>query len=147
MPGKASLAARQYYAHPRNAFWPIVERLHGVPADSPYEQRTRALAKAGVALWDVLAHCCRESSLDSDIELPSAQPNDLAGFLAGHPQIRLICFNGQPAQRLFERLVLPELGNDHRAIMRLTLPSTSPANARLSLEMKLEAWKALVSPG
>lgn len=146
MPGKASLTARQYYAHPRNAFWPIMERLHGVPAHTPYEQRTRALADAGVALWDVLAHCYRASSLDSDIEMQSAQPNDLQGFLRAHPRIRLIGFNGQPAQRLFERLVQPELGEDRRAIARLTLPSTSPANARLSFELKLAAWTALVSP-
>ncbi len=146
MPGKASLGAVEYYAHPRNAFWPIVERLYGIPRATPYAERVQRLEAAGIALWDVLATCTRATSLDSDIDLQSAEPNDLAGFLRRHRAIRRICLNGGPATRLFERLVLPTLSPAQQRIPRITLPSTSPANARLSLEDKLRAWSVLRDP-
>ncbi len=145
MPGRASLDAGQYYAHPRNAFWPIIEDLTGLEAGSAYAARVRVLEAAGIALWDVLAACFREGSLDSDIDLQSACPNDFAGFLATHPRIELICFNGQPARKLFDRLVLPALPEAWQRIARVTLPSTSPANARLTLADKRHAWSVLAA--
>ena len=92
MPGIASLEAHQYYAHPRNAFWPIVEELWGIPRTLEYSARTAALRTAGVAVWDVLAQCRRRSSLDSDIDVESIVVNDFTGFFRRHPQVRLIGF-------------------------------------------------------
>ncbi len=71
MPGAASLAAGQYYAHPRNAFWPILAALCHFPADAPYAARVAALQAAGVAVWDVLQSCVRPGSLDTAIERSS----------------------------------------------------------------------------
>ncbi|MFT7535869.1 MAG: TDG/mug DNA glycosylase family protein, partial [Hyphomicrobiaceae bacterium] len=68
MPGIASLEAQRYYAHPRNAFWPILAEICGFDRELPYEQRLEQVQFAGIALWDVLASCAREGSLDSDIE-------------------------------------------------------------------------------
>ncbi|MGC4030050.1 MAG: DNA-deoxyinosine glycosylase [Steroidobacteraceae bacterium] len=147
MPGRASLDAGQYYAHPRNAFWPIIEELTGLPAGNPYPARVRALEAARIALWDVLAACFREGSLDSDIDLQSARPNDFAGFLAAHPRIDVIYFNGQPARRLFERLVHPMLPEACQRLARVTLPSTSPANARHTLADKRRAWSIVAASG
>ena len=145
MPGQASLAAFEYYAHPRNAFWTIIDRLYDIPRSLPYAQRVSALEATGIAVWDVLAQCVRSTSLDSDIDQASAQPNDLGAFLHDHPAIRVIYFNGNPARRLFEKLVLPQLAPQATRIARLTLPSTSPTNARLSLEEKLQAWSVLAA--
>jgi TDG/mug DNA glycosylase family protein len=143
MPGNASLRAGQYYAHPRNGFWPVVESLWAISADSSYAARARALKRAGVALWDVLAGCRRRSSLDSDIDADSIVVNDFAKFLSAHSHIQVIAFNGGTAAALFRRHVLPELDAPLRDLPMLRLPSTSPANARLSLADKRRAWAAL----
>jgi hypoxanthine-DNA glycosylase len=139
MPGKASLLAKQYYAHPRNAFWPIMGELFGAGPDTPYARRVRVLERAGVAVWDVLASCTRASSLDSDIDEDSIVPNDFASFFRAHPRIERVFFNGSKAEASFRRHVLREL-----AVTRLRferLPSTSPANASWSQARKLRAWR------
>src|SRR5690606_33770370 len=76
MPGKLSLARSEYYAHPRNVFWSIMAALAGFDASAPYESRCQALRETRIAVWDVLAACIRESSLDADIVSASISPND-----------------------------------------------------------------------
>ena len=139
MPGKASLAARQYYAHPRNAFWPIVEAVLGIGRDLPYAQRCRQLVARDIAVWDVLQSCYRPGSLDADIDPASITANDFDAFFAGHPRIRRICFNGATAQQVFRRRVQPSLPADHLPEM-IRLPSTSPAHAGMPLEQKIAHW-------
>lgn len=141
MPGAASLDAQQYYAHPRNAFWPIMGALFGFDAARPYAERLGALQAAGVALWDVLAACRRSGSLDSAIVAESIEPNDFGAFLAQHPAIVRIAFNGSAAEALFRRHALPQLSASARQIERMRLPSTSPANAGQRFEDKLAAWR------
>lgn len=144
MPGVASLLAGRYYAHGRNAFWPLLGALLGFAADAPYAERTAALRAAGVALWDVLHTCTREGSLDAMIARGSEVPNDLPGFLAAHPQVRHVFFNGAAAEACFRRHVLPRLDADALTLARL--PSSSPAHAALSFERKLAAWRAALAP-
>jgi double-stranded uracil-DNA glycosylase len=144
MPSKASLRERQYYAHPQNGFWRIIGGLLGFDPASPYEARVAAVQLAGIAIWDVLKSCIRESSLDSAIEASSVVPNDLAAFLAAHPRIRRICFNGAKAEALYLKHVRPGLPADGE-VEHLRLPSTSPANASWSLPEKARAWRAIVS--
>lgn len=144
MPGAASLQAGQYYAHPRNAFWTIMESLLGIPRTLPYPERTRALADAGIAVWDVLKACRRSGSLDSAIEANSIVANDFRHFLTQNPGINRIHFNGGTARRLYDRHVLPALPEGLQQHSLITLPSTSPANAGFSLQKKTDAWRTIV---
>lgn len=144
MPGARSLADNQYYAHPLNAFWPIMGRLFDFDPALPYTERCAALGRAGIALWDVLGECIRPGSLDSAIVEASIIPNDLPGFLAAHPHIRLIGFNGGKAEQSFERHVLAQLSPAQQAITRRRLPSTSPAFAGMRFEAKLAAWREVL---
>jgi double-stranded uracil-DNA glycosylase len=146
MPGAASLQAHEYYAHPRNAFWNIIESLLGIERAAPYPERIRALASAGIAVWDVLKTCRRSGSLDSAIEADSMVVNDFRRFLASNAGISRIYFNGGTARALYERHALPMLSGKQQRIPGFTLPSTSPANARLSLAEKTRAWR-VISPG
>ncbi len=146
MPGKASLAANQYYAHPRNLFWPIIDTLFDIPAALPYSERCQRLAAQGVALWDVLRTCTRSSSLDSDILDASIVPQDFADFLRSHPCIRVIFFNGAKAEGVWRRHVGPGLPDDLAAIPTVRLPSTSPANASIPYPVKLRQWQAVTAP-
>lgn len=142
MPSEASLAAQQYYAHPRNAFWPLMGELFGAGPGLPYAERTARLRAAGVAVWDVLAACRRSGSLDAAIDPTSMQINDFPAFFAGHPGIVQVFFNGSTADAVFRRWVLRRL--DPAALPALVrLPSTSPAHAGRSLAEKLTAWRAL----
>jgi hypoxanthine-DNA glycosylase len=142
LPGQASLAAEEYYAYPRNAFWPIMGELAGAFPHLPYEARMLRLNEKGIALWDVCAQGFRPGSLDSNISKPAA--NDFRTFFRTHPHIKLIAFNGQPASALYRRLVLPGLPHSAQAIPREILPSTSPAHASLSFAQKLARWREVV---
>ena len=142
MPGRASLAARQYYAHPRNAFWRIAAELLRFDRASPYAKRVQALKAAHIALWDVLHSCDREGSLDARIE--NGVANDFRRFFRTHRKIRRVFFNGAKAEATFRRYVLPQIGGVPLSYRRL--PSTSPANASVSAARKLRAWRAILVP-
>ncbi|MEK7747915.1 MAG: DNA-deoxyinosine glycosylase [Nitrospirota bacterium] len=109
MPGKESLKRGQYYAHPRNLFWPILGELVGTKPALSYEERICVLQSAKIALWDVLALCTRPTSLDSDIEKDSLVCNDFASFFSRHKKITSVFFNGAKAQECYLRHGLPGL--------------------------------------
>ncbi|MDD2873818.1 MAG: DNA-deoxyinosine glycosylase [Azoarcus sp.] len=141
MPGEASLVAAEYYAHPRNAFWPIMGALFGAAPEQPYPVRLERLLDAGVALWDVIGSCRRSGSLDSAIATDSIEANDLAGLFAACPQLNHVFFNGSAAETAFRRHV--QLPHGEHSIRVLRLPSTSPAHAALNYSDKLAAWQAV----
>jgi hypoxanthine-DNA glycosylase len=137
-PGAASLAAQQYYGHPRNQFWPIVGALLGQPLPAvAYAQRLQALRDHGVGLWDVYAACRRQGSLDAAIE--QAEPNDLPGLVARLPRLAAIAHNGGESARSLR--ITRAFG-----VPVYRLPSTSPANASWSFERKLAAWREALGP-
>jgi hypoxanthine-DNA glycosylase len=136
-PGAASLAAQQYYGHPRNNLWPLLSALWGEDlVVLPYAQRLAALRRRHVGLWDVYSHCEREGSLDSAIRSPV--PNDLGRLKTLAPSLRAVAHNGAESAR--SRRITEGLGLEVH-----TLPSTSPANASWSFERKLAAWRAVFS--
>ncbi len=144
MPGDASLRAGEYYANPRNHFWKILGVLVGAGPELPYPARLEKLTGAGFALWDVLQSCERQGSLDSSIISSSITANDFATFLTAHPGIQRIFFNGTAAETAFRRFVIPALPALSCSLHRL--PSTSPANARFTLQHHLDAWQILCPP-
>lgn len=144
MPGAASLRAQAYYAHPRNAFWPIMGALYGFEPAAPYDVRCAALTSAGVAVWDVLQACERPGSLDAAIVADSRVANDFSGLFAQQPTIRRILFNGATAEQLFRRLVLAQLG-PNPSLELIRLPSTSPAHAGMPLAEKCARWAAALA--
>jgi hypoxanthine-DNA glycosylase len=136
-PSAASLAAAQYYAHPRNQLWAILSALWGVELRAlPYPARLAEMRRRGMGLWDVYASCRREGSLDSAIE--EAAPNDLAALVATLPALRAIAHNGGESARALKwtRGLASEV---------VRLPSSSPANATWSLACKVRAWRAVFS--
>jgi len=142
-PSRRSLQAGQYYAHPRNAFWPLLGRVLGMSFDVPYAKRKQLLKRNRVALWDVVAAARRPGSLDSSIVGSSIAVNDFRRFLKSHPHIHLVCFNGAKAAELYRRLVLPKLRPESGKMRYHRLPSTSPAHAALPFESKLARWRAV----
>jgi hypoxanthine-DNA glycosylase len=145
-PSVASLAAREYYAHPQNHFWKIMAALSGRElfgeADERYAERRQAAAGLHIAIWDVIAACERAGSGDERIE--NARINNFARLSAEAPQLRRVCFNGQAAAKLgrpvFEGLKTGA-GRDYEICV---LPSTSPRHASMTLARKTEIWREAV---
>ncbi|KND61836.1 G:T/U mismatch-specific uracil/thymine DNA-glycosylase [Candidatus Burkholderia verschuerenii] len=136
-PGVASLVATQYYAHPRNQFWRLVGAAIGEPLhEMAYDARIERLLEHGIGLWDVLAACEREGSLDTAIR--HASPNDFAAFHTRFPMLRKVCFNGKTSGKFAP--VLAAAG-----YATLILPSSSAANAILSFDQKLRVWRDILT--
>ena len=135
MPSVESLRQSFYYAHPRNAFWPVMAEVLGAPVPETVEEKRALLTGHRVALWDVARSCVRLGSLDSAMR--DVEPNDFDSLFARCPKIERILFNGDTARKLYMRLVgrMPE-GCDWAR-----MPSTSPAYT-LPYARKLEAWRA-----
>jgi len=143
MPSVESFRQQQYYAHPRNAFWPIMAEVFGINMDRNYQQRCRQLIKNHVALWDVLKSCHRPGSLDQHIDPDSIVANEFDNFLQHHPHIERIFFNGGKAEQVFKCYVSPTLDPTFKHITQIKLPSTSPAHASMTFEQKLQLWQQI----
>ena len=141
MPGKASLAAGQYYAHQQNLFWRILGEITGADPALPYAARARALKSCGIALWDVLESCAREGSLDSKIDDATIHAHDFVSFYRAHPRIAQVFFNGAKAEACYRKYVLPLLAEGPAPSSCHRLPSTSPANASTSRAHKEKVWQ------
>ena len=144
LPGQRSLQMRQYYAHPHNTFWKLIQAIFDAGDDPlPYMRRVRMFTRNRIALWDVLAAAKRPGSLDSSIEHASARANDFPEFFRAHPHVRRVFFNGRKAEELYRRFVLPRLGAEFAEIRYECLPSTSPAHAGMPFAKKLEKWRKI----
>ena len=142
MPGVDSLEKQQYYGFKHNAFWPIMAELLGFDLNLPYLKRCQQLPKHKIALWDVLKHCHRQGSLDSNIK--DEIPNDFAGFFEKHPKIHTVFFNGGTAEKLFKKHITSTIPDKIENLTLIRLPSTSPANARLNFKQKLNQWQIIL---
>jgi len=137
LPGEASLAAQQYYAHPQNRFWHLVGAVidrEELPT-LEYGQKLELLASSGIALWDTVASAQRKGSLDAAIR--EVEPAPLGQLVASLPALQAIGFNGSTASRIGRRQ-LPDGGPD-----LIDLPSSSPAHASMPFAQKREKWLEL----
>lgn len=135
-PGVASLAAGEYYAHPRNQFWAILSQAFGQDlTDKPFEQRYRIIRAAGLGLWDVIENCERRGSLDQAIRDERAAP--LGQLRRVAPALEVLLLNGRKAQSGARRALSLQDQQHYRLI---DLPSTSPAHAAMSRADKQAVW-------
>jgi len=134
-PSQISLQHTEYYGNRKNQFWKILEAVLGIDSALPYPARIEQVKENHIALWDIVASCTRPGSADARIKNPVF--NDIAGFAAARPTLRLIVLNGSTAARFYSRI-----SADIR-VPPVALPSTSPANARLSLDEKIRCWSVI----
>lgn len=136
MPGVKSLEEAQYYAHPRNAMWPIIARIYNQDkAFASYREKTACLLKNRIGMWDNLQFCERRGSLDSNIK--NEIPNDFEQLLEQYPRVGKLLFNGQKSYGFFKKYHPDLLKRRQYRIM----PSTSPANASQKAAFKFETWR------
>ena len=139
MPGVKSLEEQQYYAHSQNRFWKVMGSICNEPklSEIDYDTKLKILLKSNIALWDIIKSCKREGSLDSDIQ--DETPNDIKSLLKKYPNIKTICLNGNKSYSAFKKY-FPELFEKYSCHK---MPSTSPANARYSLDKLIEEWSVI----
>lgn len=142
MPSEKSLEAQQYYGHPQNSFWWVMAQTLGFSIELQYSARVKKIENAGIAVWDVLLHCQRKGSLDSNIVRTSEVPNDIVGFLAENSSIEFIGFNGGAAKAIYARHNTL-LGVKYASVQ---LPSTSPAYASITKKQKYQIWQKAMLP-
>ncbi len=134
IPSVKSLEAQEYYAYPRNAFWFIMAEIFDFKQNLEYKKRLNLLLQNGVALFDVIGSCKREGSLDSAIK--EIEHQDFDSFFKKYPNIKCVFCNGNKAYVEFCKI--------YKGKMEIfKLPSTSPANARMTREEKLKAWEKI----
>lgn len=143
MPSVRSLEDQQYYAHPRNSFWWIMSQLFYFDIDSIYSYRCEVVKKHGLAIWDVIGSCYRPGSLDANIDQSTLQANNFSTLFGEKSKLRVIAFNGQAAEKLFHKHVVPDQREQFSG-ETIVLPSTSPANAAMNKEAKLAWWRAIL---
>lgn len=136
MPGVKSLKEQQYYAHPQNRFWKVLGQICNVNTlqELDYSQKLTILLQNNIALWDTIKSCKREGSLDSDIQ--NEIPNNIKKLLKKYPNIENICLNGNKSYSAFKKY-FPDLLQKYNCYR---MPSTSPANAKYSLDKLVQEW-------
>lgn len=139
MPGEKSLELQQYYGNRGNQFWKILFEIFEEEFSLNYDTRISLLKQNGIALWDVLQHCEREGSLDSNIKNEAA--NDFEFFYNTHPQIRHIFFSSKNAAAYYDKYV-----GRREDMVYDVLPSPSGANASMRPAEKLEIWREKILP-
>jgi len=137
MPSIASLAAQEYYAHPQNRFWPLMALLlENTSAPAAYPDKLDLLLRHQIGLWDAIAACDRDGSMDSAIT--NVQGNDFQDLLDRYPSIRFIGCNGAKSYQCFQRFNRALFSRPGLTIQ--SLPSTSPANAKWRLNDLAKEW-------
>ena len=136
MPGVKSIAEQQYYAHPQNRFWKVLGYICNISnlQEFEYLRKLESLLDNNIALWDTIKTCKRKGSLDSDIQ--NETPNDIKDLLKKYPKIKTICLNGNKSYSAFKKY-FPDLIQKYNC---KKMPSTSPANARYSLDKLTTEW-------
>ncbi|MEF9949793.1 MAG: DNA-deoxyinosine glycosylase [Mucinivorans sp.] len=137
MPSDRSISLQQYYGHPQNRFWRVMAWLAASDLPAAYPDRCAMLRVHHIALWDVVCSARRVGSLDSAIS--DERVNDIAAFVAWHPFLRVIVFNGRKAEQLYDRYFDRFCG-----LRYCSLPSTSAANAGQGLVILCERWSVIL---
>ena len=137
MPGPEALRKQQYYGFTGNHFWKLLPVLFKETPPTTYAQKIQLLKRNRLALWDVIGTCVRSGALDSSIR--NLLPNDIPGLLKRYPNIRAVFVNGQFAHKTFQKHF-----QDGVSVPVQVLPSTSPANAMMSIAEKTQRWRAIL---
>jgi hypoxanthine-DNA glycosylase len=137
LPGEKSLAMHEYYAHPQNKFWRIIAAITDNETPVNYDDKLSLLINNKIGVWDVVREAKRIGSLDTNIV--GEVPNDVDNFISRHKNLKVIGFNGTKALKLFDKYF-----KRREHLKYIQLPSSSPANARITFDEICEKWRELL---
>lgn len=121
-----------YYAHPQNRFWKVLQKIYNYKGElTTKEEKTKFLLDNNIAIWDSIKECDIENSDDSSIK--NAIPNDIEMLLKNSNIEKIFC-NGNKSYEVFKKY------HKNINVEVDVLPSTSPANARYTLDKLVDVW-------
>ena len=112
----------------------MISILFGKDEPKTIEEKKSLLKETHLALYDVIEECEIKNSSDASIKNPIV--SDLPSILQ-KTQVSMVLLNGKKAGDLFLRYQLPTL---KAPIEYAIMPSTSPANAAVSMADLLHTW-------
>ncbi|MBQ6921169.1 MAG: DNA-deoxyinosine glycosylase [Bacilli bacterium] len=129
-----------YYGHPQNRFYKVISNIFNEQLPTSIEEKKELLVKHHIALYDVIYSCDISNSEDSSIR--NVTPINIKELLDKFPNINRIIVNGNKAKELFNRYLIKDI--DTQNIEIGYAPSTSSANAKMSLEQLVEIYKQFI---
>ena len=125
-----------YYSHRQNRFFPVLSRIFSEDTPIAIEERKEFLKRHKIALYDVIEECDIDGSDDSSIR--NVIPADIVGILKKFPNINRIGITGKKAGLLFNKYLKDKINIDV-----FYLPSTSPANAKMTISDLAKEYRKL----
>ena len=136
LPSVASREQGFFYAHPQNRFFKVLAKVFDEEEPKGIEERKTFLLRNNIALYDVIYEC--DICGSSDASIKNVIPIDIKSILKKYPNVQKIYLTGKKSKELFEKYLKPIC-----PIPAIGLPSTSAANASMSLETLVEQYKIL----
>ena len=135
MPSPKSREIGFYFGNPQNRFWRVVAALYGEKPLKSIPEKIDFCKRHHLALCDVLKACDIKGASDASIANPV--PHNI-GALIQDSSICAIFTLGGTATKFYKRYTEQQTGISARQ-----LPSTSPANARMSVDDLVEEFSII----
>ena len=128
-----------YYTNPQNRFWRVLAGILNAPLPASTDEKIEFLLSHHIAIYDAAISCEIEGS--SDAKMSKIVPANLKPIFK-EANIRQVYANGGKAYKICEKYLNDEILNA-TGKEPVKLPSTSPANAKFSLEKLVFEWKVV----
>ena len=125
-----------YYANPQNRFWRVLAGILNAPLPTSTDEKINFLLAHRIAIYDAAISC--EIKGSSDAKMTAVSPANLEPIFKT-ANIMQVYANGGKAYEICKKYLEDEILKATKNVV-IKLPSTSPANAKFSLNRLTNEW-------
>lgn len=125
-----------YYTNPQNRFWRVLAAILNAAVPESTDEKIKFLLSHHIAIYDAAISCEIEGS--SDAKMSKIVPVNLKPIFKA-ANITRVYANGGKAYEICKKYLEDEIIKSTKNEV-VKLPSTSPANAKFSLEKLVHEW-------